>query len=104
MPPLVFHMAFAHRIHEDVGSRLLTEQIGPFLLGATSPDIRVITRWDRDKTHFFDFDTYEHQDSVRRFLAEYPQLTDPGAIEPSTAAFVAGYTTHLTLDQAWITE
>ena len=104
MPPLVFHMAFARQLQERLRSDLLGGQIGPFLLGATTPDIRVITRWNRDDTHFFDFDTYEQQDSVATFFARHTALAEPGRLSPATAAFVAGYMTHLTLDERWIVE
>lgn len=104
MPPLVLHMAFARQVQETVRASVLAEQVGPFLLGATTPDIRVLTRWQRQRTHFFDFDDFDHQDSVARFFAENPDLSDPGRLNESTAAFVAGYTTHLALDEGWICE
>ncbi len=104
MPPLVLHMAFARQLQDVVHSQLVEAHAGAFILGATTPDIRVLTRWEREQTHFFDFDVYEHQDSVARFLAERPELADAGRVAPETAAFVAGYATHLVLDQRWIDE
>ena len=97
-------MAFARELQERIGSPLLDEYSGAFLLGSTAPDIRVITGWDRRDTHFFDFDDFEHQDGVAGFFAHHTHLADPGKVSPATAAFVAGYTTHLTLDEHWIVE
>jgi hypothetical protein len=104
VPPLVFHMAFARALQDRLHSRTLECETGAFLLGATTPDIRVLTRWDRHETHYFDFETYEHQDSPARFFASQPALAEAGNLSPATAAFVAGYTTHLSLDERWITE
>lgn len=104
MPPLVFHMAFARQLELRLGRTVVRDNLGPFLLGATSPDIRVLTRWDRRDTHYFDFDEFEHQDSVAKFFAQHPELADPAKVCAETAAFVAGYTTHLTLDERWIVE
>lgn len=97
-------MAFARQLELRLGATVARENLGAFLLGATSPDIRVLTSWDRRETHYFDFDEFEHQDSVAKFFEKHPELADPANVRPETAAFVAGYTTHLTLDERWIVE
>jgi hypothetical protein len=97
-------MAMARDVGARVGSGLLAAQAGPYYFGSTSPDIRVLTRWERERTHFFDLGSHEHQDSVAAMFAEHPQLADAGRLSPETAAFVAGYIGHLALDQTWIEE
>ena len=71
MPPITLHMVLARQIAADLGVETLSGQPGAYLLGATTPDIRVITRQDRFSTHFFDLDDHRHQDSVLNFFAQH---------------------------------
>jgi hypothetical protein len=96
-------MVLARQVAEGLGLAEFDEFPGAYLLGSTTPDIRVITRGDRRDTHFFDLAQHDHQDSVAAFLDAYSQLTDPGTLSPETRAFVAGYLTHLVLDEQYIT-
>ena len=68
MPPIALHMVLARQIAEGAAQGTLESQSGPFLLGATTPDIRVPTRQDRFSTHYFDLNRHDHQDSVAEFL------------------------------------
>jgi hypothetical protein len=77
---------------------------GAYYLGSTAPDIRAVTRWERERTHFFDLNDFGHQDSVRAMFEAYPELTDRANVTGSTASFLAGYITHLILDEGWISE
>jgi hypothetical protein len=95
-------MALARDVSNDLSVPSLTDEPGTYLLGATSPDIRVITRWDRERTHFFNLSEFEHQDSVANFFAAYPELAAPEHLSPATVAFVSGYISHLALDETWI--
>jgi hypothetical protein len=79
-------------------------EIGAFTLGATTPDIRVITRWERERTHFFDLDNEQHQDSVAEFLRVHPQLRDAAALRPETRAWAGGFIAHLVMDATYIEE
>ena len=55
MPPITLHMVLARELALGLGPEaILTPSPGHYLLGATTPDIRVITRQDRFSTHFFD--------------------------------------------------
>ena len=76
---------------------------GDFMLGATSPDIRVLTRWDRKRTHFFDIASDEHQDSVASFFDAHRSLRDPSRLTAQTRDWVCGYVTHLVMDQEYVT-
>ena len=103
MPPITLHLILARRLAEGLSGDEVAEVEGAYLLGSTAPDIRVITRQDRRSTHFFDLDVFEHQDSVAAFFAEHPGLGDAAALNPETRAFVAGYVSHLVLDEQYIT-
>ena len=103
MPPITLHMVLAHQIALEVGQSDLKNGAGPYLLGATTPDIRVLTRQDRFSTHFFDLNQQDHQDSVASFLAQYGRLADPAELNCETRAFVAGYISHLVMDEQYIT-
>lgn len=104
MPPITFHMVLAQQVASHLQLADLAGAPGPFLLGSTTPDIRVITRGDRRDTHFFDLSEHDHQDSVAAFFATHGHLADAGAVSAETRAFIAGYLTHLVLDEQYITE
>ena len=97
-------MARARTLAERVKLSDIDADRGAFYLGSTAPDIRVITRADRTDTHFFDLNNLDRQDPVERMFTEHPQLRKPSGLEVATTAFIAGYITHLVLDEAWIEE
>ena len=103
MPPITLHMILARRLGEALPEESLSPESGHYLLGATAPDIRILTRADRRTTHFFDLSVFEHQDSVAGFFEAHGRLADPARLNEETRAFVAGYLTHLVLDEQYIT-
>lgn len=104
MPPITLHMVLARSLGVELAHPDLRSAEGAYLLGATAPDIRILTRQDRATTHFFDLAGPDHQDSVAGFFAAHPHLADPGALNRETRAFVGGYLTHLVFDQQYVTE
>lgn len=102
MPPIFLHMAMARDIEAELGSDAIAAGPGAYYLGATTPDIRVLTRGDRAETHFYRLDVYEHQDSVAELFRQHPELARPEVLSPETVAFIAGYITHLCLDERYI--
>lgn len=102
MPPLALHMGLARELTAALRHPTLEADLGACYLGSTTPDIRVITRWERERTHFFDLERTDHQDGVEALFETYPELADRGEVSPSTAAFLAGYISHLVMDEAWI--
>jgi hypothetical protein len=102
VPPIFLHMATARDIYYELSSETLSGHAGAFYLGATTPDIRVLTREDRRDTHYFDLETIEHQDSVQAFLDAQRHLADPASLDEQTVAFVGGYISHLVLDESYI--
>ena len=102
MPPLSLHISTARSVSDRVRSDLLDSARGCFYLGSTAPDIRVITRWERSRTHFFDLENFEEQSGIGAFFDENPVLAQADKLSTPTAAFVAGYATHLVMDETWI--
>lgn len=102
MPPISLHMVLARDVARAVGREAIDSRPGQYLLGATTPDIRVLTRQDRFSTHFFDLNGPDHQDSVGEFLKANADLVDPAKLNDETRAFVAGYVSHLAMDEEYI--
>jgi hypothetical protein len=102
MPPIFLHMAVARDVSQVLPPAAHFQEDGTYLLGATSPDIRVLTRWERERTHFFDLELRDHQDSVAAFFSAHPELSDAGKLKPEAVAFISGYISHLALDETWI--
>lgn len=96
-------MVLAREIALTLNSEHLNPASGHYLLGATSPDIRVLTRQDRLSTHFFDLNGPDHQDSVAGFLSANARFIEPGALSDETRSWVAGYISHLVMDEQYIT-
>jgi hypothetical protein len=103
MPPLAFHTAIAKEIADRLNLAALDDERGSLYLGSTAPDIRVITRWERSRTHFFDLDCFDEQSGASALFSEYPALASAADLTPQTRAFIAGYLTHLATDETWIT-
>lgn len=103
MPPITLHMVLARQVANDLGQADLAGNPGAFLLGATSPDIRVLTRQDRFSTHFFDLNGPDHQDSVGAFFSQHGRFLESEQLNPETRAWVSGYLSHLVLDEQYIT-
>jgi hypothetical protein len=61
-----------------------------------------MTRRDREETHFFKLDELERQSGVERMFREHPTLHDRAGLDATTGAFMAGYVTHLVLDEDYI--
>lgn len=102
MPSLGSHLLRACLVAERLRLPEIEADRGAYYLGATAPDIRVITRLDRRVTHFYELDEYEQQDSVARMFEENPSLAQPAGLDAATVAFMAGYQTHLVLDECYI--
>ena len=102
MPSLGSHLASARLVAGRLANRTVDAERGSFYLGSTAPDIRVITRLDRAHYHFFDLDDMEHQDAVEQLFMEHPGLREAVKLDEATRAFMAGYLTHLVMDQDYV--
>jgi hypothetical protein len=102
MPSLGSHMARARRVADRLRLKEIDVDRGSYYFGSTAPDVRVITRLDRRVTHFYELDEYGRQDSVAKMFEEHPALAQPAGLDAATTAFIAGYITHLVLDECYI--
>ena len=102
MPPLAMHMTLARELAPQCANAALREEPGAYYLGATTPDIRVLTRWERERTHFFDLNDFGEQTGVAGIFEAYPELASPSRLNHGTVAFLCGYISHLEMDEAWI--
>jgi hypothetical protein len=99
MPLLGLHLTIARQLADDLRDASIDSERGAYYLGATTPDIRVLTRRDREETHFFKLDDFGPQSGVKRMFREHPALRDRAGLDAATGAFMAGYVTHLALDE-----
>ena len=102
MPNITSHLGLAWEALENLPNPILKEHLGSYLLGAASPDIRIITRQPRDATHFSFLDSETVDVGVLEMLDRYPKIANKENMSPGTQAFIAGYITHLITDQVWI--
>lgn len=102
MPGLRLHLTIARDLANEMESPLVDAERGSYYLGATTPDIRALTRGDRQDTHFFRLDEFGEQDGVHELFERQPALRDASAVGGATAAFLAGYISHLVLDEDYI--
>jgi len=104
MPHLAFHMSVARELAGRLNSPIIDNERGAYYMGATGPDMHVLSGSQRHASHFFDLACIEKQDCIEAFFDAYPELRDAKALSPRTAAFVGGYLTHLVIDEIWITD
>jgi hypothetical protein len=104
MPALALHAAIAKRIADQLRQRTLDADPGSLYLGSTAPDIHILMRWERERTHFFDLQDFGEQSAVTAMFEAYPALAYPAELSPPTVAFVCGYISHLVMDEIWISD
>ncbi|MGB2696037.1 MAG: zinc dependent phospholipase C family protein [Dehalococcoidia bacterium] len=104
MPPGGSHLKLARELAPKLAHASLTAEPGAYYLGATSPDIRALTKWDRRDTHFFDLTCFEEQHGKDGLFSAHPELADARQLDESTVAFMCGYISHLEMDETWITD
>lgn len=105
MPSATAHLVTALDLLEDPAlaarQRLLSEQ-GAFLLGSVSPDVRMVSGLTREETHFYDIPVSSEAPAAQTLLETYPTLSDAHTLSGKHAAFIAGYLTHLIMDETWL--
>ena len=102
MPNLATHITFANELNESE-NLINHNDKGIYLLGSTSPDIRVLTKEPREKYHFVSLNFDNIGDGINNMIQQYPLLQDipqKNQLKP----FLAGYFSHLILDETWITK
>ena len=102
MPNLPTHLSLAMKTAARVGHPAIDSNLDNFLLGCTSPDIRIMTKWKRDQTHFAPLAIDRVGTGVDGLLEAHPSLADSSRVGDATKAFLSGYFTHLVADETWI--
>ena len=105
MPTPFTHLLVAQRLLVDSAvpdshRGLIQSHRGAFLLGSVAVDAQAICGMKREETHFFYFDRPQEDDAWRVMLAQVPALHDARR-DPDWRAFLAGYVTHLSMDEIW---
>ncbi len=102
MPNLPAHMDLAKQVAQRLDCDVVEANMGCYLLGSTSPDIRIITRRRREEYHFTTLDFKDVGAGVQGLFEAHPGLRVANGHSGPTQAFVAGYITHLIADETWI--
>ena len=97
------HIFMAQQAAERLDWGFAYDCVGSFYLGSTAPDIRAMTKWPRDRTHFAGLSVQTVGEGARRMFELHPELNDPSALNATTRAFMLGYLSHLVADEVWIT-
>ena len=103
MPNLPMHVYLANQAAEELDWGSIYDHVGSFFLGSTTPDIRAMTRWPRESTHFAPLSVEVVGTGTRTMLERHPELADHRNLTPATRAFILGYISHLVADEVWIT-
>jgi len=105
VPPIVLHLGVAKDVSQALPKlEILRRRAGSFYLGATAPDIRLITGTARQDTHFVDLALPEGASGVAEMFRTYPNLAQGSNLDDASRAFVAGYLSHLLTDEVWISQ
>ena len=104
MPNLSAHTNLAILATRHLGDKCLDLDLKYFVLGTTAPDVRIITKSPRETYHFAPLDFNEIGAGKEGLLKKHPDLLSSAVTHNPTRAFIAGYITHLVLDESWITE
>ena len=96
-------MHFAMKIIGKYGDLDFSSNTPEFILGSTSPDIRVITKKDRSIYHFVSLDFERLGDGLRNMQEKHGAWKQIHGKDLKSRAFMAGYASHLILDETWIT-
>lgn len=75
---------------------------GGYLLGATLPDVHIISEASREDTHFSKLERPFGESGVKGFFQAYSSLDTNHDIAPNIKIIVAGYLSHLVTDETWI--
>ena len=103
MPNLPMHIYIARQVADELDWGFVHDHMGSCFLGSTTPDIRAMTKGDREQTHFAPLTLKSVGEGTRKMFEMYPQLADKNHQNPATRAFVLGYISHLVADETWIT-
>jgi hypothetical protein len=106
MPTPFMHMVAAQRLIEDPEfpepqSAFIQHHWGAFLLGSISPDAHHRGKLSREDSHFFAYRAKVDPPAVQSMLKAHPALKNGAVSNLEQRAFVAGYLSHLEMDEVW---
>jgi len=102
MPNLGLHIGFALDCAERLGHPIIKDHLGSYLLGSTTPDMRLFVGWERQRTHFFKLATDPPGAGIPAMMEAHPHLRKSARLTRETVAFMLGYMSHLNVDEGWI--
>ena len=102
MPNLPTHLSLAMQAASRMAHPIVNKNLGSFLLGSTSPDIRIMTKWKRDQTHFAPLNVDRIGTGMDGLFQAHPALAGGSKTSDATRVFISGYFTHLVADESWI--
>jgi len=103
MPNLPMHLYLAYQTAERLDWGFLHDNLGSCWLGSSAPDVRAMTHWPRERTHFAPLSVEQVGQGTREMFQRHPDLADQARVSSATRAFLLGYVSHLTADEVWIT-
>ena len=102
MPNLPTHMDIASCAAAQLENPVIEANLGHFILGSISPDVEKSYQKSREQFHFAPLSFGSVGDGVIGLFEKHPYLES--RVSDQTRAFVAGYVSHLILDEVWIVE
>ena len=102
MPNLPMHIYLARSVAEHLDWDWVKDHAPSLYLGSTAPDIRAMTKWPRERTHFVPVSANEVGAGSRAMFRLYPDLAGHNGLSYATQAFLIGYISHLVADETWI--
>ena len=103
MPNLPTHIHFSSEAVSNIPGLDKELHLGAFIFGATAPDMRALTKKNRSVYHFVDLDFEKVGEGIRNLIGKYPSWGSLSSTNLEEKSFVAGYVSHLILDETWIT-
>ena len=91
-------------LYDQFSTPSLNDSMGNFgyaLLGSVSPDLRVITKSDREDYHYFDLNLGVKGDGIRGFIKNAIDFNRLIKKNINTNNFIKGYFSHLIADENW---
>ena len=83
------HIHLANTVAEQLGRGYVFDHKGAYYLGSTAPDIRAMTRWPREQTHFAPLSVEQVGTGTKTMFSLHPEEVEN--ISPDTQAFMPGF-------------
>ena len=100
MPNLPTHLYIAQSALDKINDVSIRKYEAFYLLGATAPDIKALSKIPREQSHFVQVNSFTNiGDGPRLLLKQNPYIK---SVSGMYKAFWAGYISHLILDETWI--